>query len=160
MYRKTPHVFAFTGGSLVLVITAAGCSSVHSVMKPITTEAAAGPCTQASRQVAIAYHPTLLPCHIFIPAWTLQAEDAGHTFSSLCACFRCIPLAASLLQKKKGSKAEIAAARNKVSDAKAAVLQLKFDLEQMEAQKDLDKTIGKRSCQVLGAVAGGGGGQA
>lgn len=124
-------------------------------MKPITTEAAAGPCTQASRQVA--YHPTLLPCHIFISAWTLQAEDAVHTFSSLCAWFRCIPLAASLLQKKKGSKAEIAAARNKVSDAKAAVLQLKFDLEQMEAQKDLDKTIGKRSCQVLGAVARGGG---
>jgi hypothetical protein len=50
-----------------------------------------------------------------------------------------------LLQKKKGSKAEIAAARNKVSDAKAAVLQLKFDLEQMEAQKDLDKTIGEQS---------------
>jgi hypothetical protein len=34
------------------------------------------------------------------------------------------------------------AARAKVSAAKGAVMQLKHDLEQMEAQKDLDKKMG------------------
>jgi outer membrane protein TolC len=56
-----------------------------------------------------------------------------------CAC--CCTLL--LLQKGTASKVEIAAARAKVSSAKAAVMQLKFDLEQMEGQKDLDKKLGE-----------------
>lgn len=85
-----------------------------------------------------------------------------------CLCGHALNLAASIkpeffpqayvclltlrLQKGTASKAEIAAARAKVSAAKAATMQLRFDLEQMEAQKDLDKTLGESN-----TIAPGGG---
>jgi hypothetical protein len=63
---------------------------------------------------------------------------------TLCACCSILPFPLlHHLQKGTASKAEIAAARAKVSAAKAATMQLKYDLEQMEGQKDLDKTLGE-----------------
>lgn len=53
-----------------------------------------------------------------------------------------LPPASLALQKGGKDKQALMAARAKVSTAKGAVMQLKHDLEQMEAQKDLDKKLG------------------